>query len=785
MSGRGRLSLASAVATIAAAMGFASVFKGWSWLMPVVIAIVLVCGVNEAVRRLRIPSPLGPLLSAGLVLCYLTLLDARHVAVGGVLPGPAALRALGDTARTGFTDIRRLSTPVPTHDGLVLLVVVSMAAAALVVDLLAVTMRRAALAGLPLLGVFAVCTSVAKHGVGWPAFGVATAGYLWLLLADSRDRISRWGRTLGMDQGTRITWADQDLAPSPLSALGRRIGASAIVVGVVVPMVLPGLHGGVPKHGGGNGFGNGNGHSVTTFNPLVTLRSQIVSPSATPVLTYTTTDPEPGYLRLTALDEFDGTTFSPKELRAPPARPVKKGLTTAPVVGPTANISVNIGDLDVHWLPVPAQVQSVHIGGDWSYDAVTNTIFSARDDTQNASFDATIVRPDPSPDELESVGNPNAQAFPDDLALPQMPDDIAALARTITAKAKTPFDEALAIQNYLTSELFLYDTSVSGSDSTDALHAFLFDTRRGFCQQFAGAMTVLARMLGIPARVAVGFTHGDQRPDGSWLVTSHDAHAWPELFFTGYGWLPFEPTPRSDGQAVPPAFTRPGASNGPGPDTPNGPDTPPTSSPGKSAADKKGLDTLGGNGKPATGPAAHRSDRPSPWWFLLALLALMLPVPALARAFGRTRRWRTADSSGELAHAAWAELRASAIDARAMWHDGLSPRGAARVLRADVPLPPVADEALDRLVRAEERARYAADPRSAANRGLPADVEIVRTALLSRCTPLARWRARVLPASTLAAVRAGATRVADGLDAFDRAAAWLRGAVLRLAPTRS
>ncbi len=782
MSGRGRLTLASAVATIATAVGFTSVFKGWAWLLPVVIAVALVCGGNEAVRRLRVPSPFGPLIAAVLVLCYLTLLDARRVAVGGLLPGPAALRSLGETARSGFTDIRRLSTPVPTHAGLVLLVVVSMAAVALIVDLLAVTMRRAALAGLPLLAVFAVCTSVAKHGVGWLAFGVATAGYLWLLLADSRDRISRWGRTLGMEQGTRITWADQDLAPSPLSALGRRIGASAIVVGVVVPMALPGLHGGVPKHGGGGLGSGGGGHSVATLNPLVTLKSQLVSKTDTPLLRYTSSDPQPAYVRLTALDEFDGTTFSPHELRAPPAKPVKKGMPAPAVTGPTVDISVRVGKLAVHWLPLPTQAESVHVSGDWSFDPVTNTIFSARDDTQDLGYTATVVRPDPSANALEAVGNVVPSGFADDLALPDLPGNIVDLAAQITAKARTPFDKAVAIQQYLTSELFLYDTSVSGDDSTDALEDFLFKTKRGFCQQFAAAMTVLARLQGIPARVAVGFTRGDKQPDGSWLITTHDAHAWPELFFTGYGWLPFEPTPRGDGQAVAPAFTLPGATTGPAPSNPDGPEPTPSSTASKSAADKKGIDTLGANGQPLPPTDANHAGHASPWWFLLALLALMLPVPALARSFGRTRRWRTADSSGELAHAAWAELRASAIDAGAAWHDGLSPRGAARVLRADVPLAPAADEALDRLVRAEERARYAADPRSAANRGLPDDVEIVRISLLARCTLLARWRARVLPASTLAAVRAAGTRVADGLDAFDDAAAWLRRRALRLAP---
>jgi transglutaminase-like putative cysteine protease len=783
VTGRGRLTLASAGATVAAALSFSAVFDGWSWLVPVVAAIAIVFAVNETVRRLRVPSPLGPLAAAGLVLCYLTLLDARPVAVAGVLPGPAALRMLGDTARSGFTDIRKLSTPVPTHSGLVFLIIVAMAAVALVVDLLAVTMRRAALAGIPLLAVFAVCTSVAKHGVGWAAFGVGTAGYLWLLLADSRDRISRWGRTLGMEKGTRVTWADQDLAPSPLSALGRRIGASAIVVGVVVPMLLPGLHGGVPKHGG-DGSGNGGGHSVETLNPLVTLRAQLVTRTATPLLRYTTSDPQPGYLRLTALDDFNGTSFSPKELRSPPATPVKKGLNAPPVTGPTATVSVHVGKLGVHWLPLPTQAQRVHVDGEWDYDPVTNTVFSARTDTQDTSYSATIVRPDPSPEGLNAVGTVNTADFSEDVALPEIPGDIVDLDAQITAKAKTPFEKALAIQSYLTGGLYLYDTSVSGSDSTDALEAFLLQSKRGFCQQFAAAMAVLARLQNIPARVAVGFTRGDKQRDGSWLVTSHDAHAWPELYFAGYGWLPFEPTPRSDGQAVAPAFTQTTSTNGPQPPGTQEPQPTPTSSSGKSAADRKGLDTLGGDGKPLSAAHARHGSVTSMWWVLLALVALLLPVPALARALSRTRRWRTADSSGALAHAAWAELRAGAIDAGAAWYDGLSPRGAARVLRADVPLPPPAEDALDRLVRAEERARYAADPRSATNRGLPGDVEVVRAALLARCTPWARWRARVLPASTLAAARAAAGRIADGLDAFDRAAAWSRRRLLRLAPSR-
>ena len=73
--------------------------------------------------------------------------------------------------------------------------------------------------------------------------------------------------------------------------------------------------------------------------------------------------------------------------------------------------------------------------------------------------------------------------------------------------------------------------------------AFLTQTKAGFCQQYATAMAVLVRELGIPARIAVGYQEGTLQDDGTYLVQTKDAHAWVEVFFEGYGWLPFEPTP--------------------------------------------------------------------------------------------------------------------------------------------------------------------------------------------------------------------------------------------------
>ena len=95
----------------------------------------------------------------------------------------------------------------------------------------------------------------------------------------------------------------------------------------------------------------------------------------------------------------------------------------------------------------------------------------------------------------------------------------------------------------------MYDTAVGSLDSGSAILEFL-STKRGFCVQFASAYAVMARTLGIPARVAVGFTPGTLA-DGRYHVTSHDAHAWPEIYLTGIGWTHlFDPTPAQQGDTT-------------------------------------------------------------------------------------------------------------------------------------------------------------------------------------------------------------------------------------------
>ena len=113
---------------------------------------------------------------------------------------------------------------------------------------------------------------------------------------------------------------------------------------------------------------------------------------------------------------------------------------------------------------------------------------------------------------------------------------------SIVAGATDPYRIALAVESYLSTK-YTYSLTPPATDYFSPYAAFLFKTKAGYCQHFAGAMAVLLRFNGIPARVAVGFTTGKKIDDGTYVVTRNDAHAWVEAYFPGVGWVPFDPTP--------------------------------------------------------------------------------------------------------------------------------------------------------------------------------------------------------------------------------------------------
>ncbi|MEA2170277.1 MAG: protein-glutamine gamma-glutamyltransferase, partial [Solirubrobacteraceae bacterium] len=118
------------------------------------------------------------------------------------------------------------------------------------------------------------------------------------------------------------------------------------------------------------------------------------------------------------------------------------------------------------------------------------------------------------------------------------------LAQRLRAGVKTPYDYVLAVNNYLRSSRFTYTEKPKLASDVPPLEEFLFDTHAGYCQQFSGAMALLLRMGGVPARVAAGFTPGGLRTGSDeWVVRDTDAHSWVEAWFDGIGWVTFDPTP--------------------------------------------------------------------------------------------------------------------------------------------------------------------------------------------------------------------------------------------------
>jgi transglutaminase-like putative cysteine protease len=117
-------------------------------------------------------------------------------------------------------------------------------------------------------------------------------------------------------------------------------------------------------------------------------------------------------------------------------------------------------------------------------------------------------------------------------------------ARRLRAGARSPYGAVVAIETWLrTTGGFTYDESPPPAGGLPPLAYFVAEGKRGYCQHFAGAMALMLRFLGIPARVAGGFTSGKRDENGVWTVTDQNAHAWVEVWFPGYGWLAFDPTP--------------------------------------------------------------------------------------------------------------------------------------------------------------------------------------------------------------------------------------------------
>ena len=174
----------------------------------------------------------------------------------------------------------------------------------------------------------------------------------------------------------------------------------------------------------------------------------------------------------------------------------------------------------------------------------TGSIFNASPNNRPIRYDGASRLPLIPPLRLRQASRDYPAAIRDTyLQLPPLDPRIHQLALQITAQADTPYDKATAIEKYLTSH-YSYTLDLTGPLAKDPLANFLFVRRAGHCEYFASAMTVLLRATGVPARYAAGFLPGEYNDLGQdYIVRESDAHAWVEVYFPEYGWIPFDPTP--------------------------------------------------------------------------------------------------------------------------------------------------------------------------------------------------------------------------------------------------
>ncbi|MDN3295528.1 DUF3488 and transglutaminase-like domain-containing protein [Streptomyces ficellus] len=770
MSGRGRLALCAFAATLMAAGALLPLVATPGWMVQAVLLLAVQCGVGAAVRRVSPARPLTVVAQAVVGLVALTVVFARDQAPAGFVPGPEVLQRLGALLTAGAEDVGRYAIPAPATDGIRLMLVGGVLIIGLAVDALAVTFRSAAPAGLPLLALYSVAAGLSGGGASWLWFLLAAAGYLLLLLAEGRDRLSQWGRVFGGAVPSRGGGAARPLAPAgrPLAPVrtGRRIGVVALGIALVVPAALPSLSGGL-LDGAGSAGGDGGGGIIEAVNPLVSLQDNLNQPVDREVLRYRTNaqDTSGLYLRLVALDQFDGTSWRlsrrdigdvPRELPRPDG--LSGGVSATEI---TTNVSA-AGTYQQRWLPLPYPATRIDVDGRWRYEPAGRMLVGeGGQTTKGLQYSVSSLLVSPSSQQLSGAPKAPAALLSEYTRVPDsLPRDVRSTAVKVTKGAENDYERAVKLQDWFAVEGgFRYDTEVSSGTGATAISQFLRQ-KEGFCIHFSFSMAAMARTLGIPARVAVGFTPGVPQSGGTMSVGIKDAHAWPELYFEGVGWTRFEPTPT---RGSVPEYTRAQAPTGEA-STPAQPEQSaaavPSAEPSAEDSCPAQARRLGECGDTEEGGATTSSDSGTPLGTVLLVTLAVLAValipllPLLWRARVRTRRLgtagRTAEDAAAGALAAWEEIIDTAWDHGILPDESRTPRKTAeRIVRLGG-LEGAAAEAVHRVAGAVEQVLYAPRPRLAT--GLAADAARIHAGLRASVGRGTRLRALLLPRSTIRVV---------------------------------
>lgn len=675
--GEARIAAATLATLATALLGYREVFTGLVWWAAPVLTMALVLTTVTALRQIPIRNgPVravlpwfgGALMAAGVLAVFFGMGDWRALAVGGA------------------QEIFRGAAPFALAAPGMFLVCAVFAVVALVCGWCALVPRAGILVALAGVAIYISPLLAIVPRFSPLAFGAFALAVVWLLWETGR-------------------------APRR-EAVRRRPGASLAVaaIAVVAALLAPGF---APNIADIQRTTTGPGGVFSgDINPMIALGENLANPTPTDAFRYVTGTTKPGYLRVVTVSALRGATWGPDPFAAPAenssdALPVPSRLADTGLENPVTT-EISIDALDTRWLPVPTPAAGVTgLVGEWRWATADQTIRGVNSTTRGQNYAVQSARVELVADDLRTSPAPSSLESTDRyLALPDgLSDEVTTQAAAIAGDETNAYDQAIALQRFFRSGDFRYDLSApvatgSGARQADVIAEFL--TRKtGYCIHFASTMAVMARSLGIPARIALGYLPGTAAlQDGrlEYTVRSDQLHAWPELYFEGYGWIGFEPT-TTRGTATSFAETP----------TTTAPSTAPTVAPTRAPSETP---TATATPKPGTADttAQRATARPTlvPAGIAVLVIVLLL-LPAIARAVRGARRRRENP---------WTEFRAVAADLGVPPAPEDSPRAVVTRLRAaGVTAPEI--EALAREVeigsyaRQSERRRPLPDPRAA------------------------------------------------------------------------
>jgi transglutaminase-like putative cysteine protease len=566
-SARRDLALAcmTTVVVLAALFSMSHVFTADTWVAPSVIAAVAASVMATGARRVGLGALASLILT---VVGFIVYSYVAHLPPGPLIPGREQLMQMYELFGAGLVGLREQPAPTEPLEELVFLVSSAAWMVAFTVHEVAVRLHRpgASLVPATALWVAPLAMPQPEPAGARTAVGFLLAAALLLLLESDADLVG---------------WARERIAPR-ITLAGTGLAVGAVALGVVAPGLLPGYQA-APL------LELGTGSDPRGYQPIVDIGDRLNLPVDRTVMRVASD--RRVYLRLAALDTFDentwrlgppgGASFTPDQSELY-AGDRELPFETAIAAADTTVIDIEIVDLENIYVPVP--YQPVQIIGDAAREMVWSRVggFLATGELSENELGGTLrtgvvpglqyqvvaAIPDPTIAELRTV-DADLSVIAPWLDLPGLSDGrwdrYADQARTVYDQtgAATAVDRALALQYWFTtSGGFEYSlTDVEPLRGPNPLEAFVFETKTGYCEYYATAMALMLRATGIPARVAVGFLPGTMTIAADpaagidrdiYEVSTSDAHAWVEVLFDGYGWIKFDPTPRTDGSTLAP-----------------------------------------------------------------------------------------------------------------------------------------------------------------------------------------------------------------------------------------